>query len=156
QFLVDNKSKAVTVKDPYQSLEFIKNDSMKIVRIKPKELTMGVIFAGLKPEANYVAQFPNEPKRFQYSTLNFKKDANVFIAQNGYFYEHNNVGISGYWAWNKVADMLPSNFDRTVKTVIDYTASNAQAAPEAAAQSRFEVDADIPETTDTEADYVAS
>ena len=32
------------------------------------------------------------------------------IERNGYYYEQNDITITGYWAWEKVADMLPYNY----------------------------------------------
>ncbi len=32
------------------------------------------------------------------------------VEQNGYYYDQTDVSISGYWEWQKVADMLPFNY----------------------------------------------
>jgi hypothetical protein len=33
------------------------------------------------------------------------------IEQNGYFYEQYDVVNSGYWAWKKLAELLPYNYE---------------------------------------------
>ena len=42
--------------------------------------------------------------------LIFKPSEPLIIEQNGYFYDQNNLSISGYWAWEKVADQLPYDY----------------------------------------------
>jgi len=42
--------------------------------------------------------------------LIFKPTESLTIEQNGYFYDQNNLSISGYWAWEKVADQLPYDY----------------------------------------------
>ncbi len=110
QFLINNKAQAVAVKNPYVSLQFQKDDSLQLAKFIPVQANLGVIFTNEKPSAGYLKTYPNEPKDFQFSLLTFKPAETIMVEQNGYYYDQTDVSISGYWEWQKVADMLPFNY----------------------------------------------
>jgi hypothetical protein len=110
QFLINNKAQAVAVKNPYVSLQFQKDDSLNLAKFIPVQSNLGVIYTKEKPSASYTSTYPGEPKDFQFSLLTLKRGEPIMIEQNGYYYDQTDASISGYWEWQKVADMLPFNY----------------------------------------------
>jgi hypothetical protein len=112
QFLVktNGKESAIKLADPYPAINYDKDDSTQVVEIQPNQNNVGVLFSGEKPSENYLTENPSEPKAFQFSLLNFKPGESIVIEQNGYFYDQNDIAVSGYWAWDKVADQLPYDY----------------------------------------------
>jgi hypothetical protein len=113
QFLVkvDSAQTALKLKDEYAALNYEKNDSTNTVDIYPNQMNVGVIYTKEKPADDYIAANPAEPKAFQFSVLTFLPDQTITIEQNGYYYEQNELSTSGYWAWYKVADALPYDYN---------------------------------------------
>lgn len=109
QFIIKNNDRdsALKLKDPYGALNYEKDDSTQTVEIMPNQNNVGVLFSGEKPSDAYLAENPGEPSKFQFSILNFRPQQTVVIEQNGYFYDQNDITISGYWTWDKVARQLP-------------------------------------------------
>jgi hypothetical protein len=58
----------------------------------------------------YLSENPDASSKFQLSVLSFQPDESLEIEQNGFYFEQNDITITGYWAWEKVGDMLPYNF----------------------------------------------
>ena len=58
----------------------------------------------------YLTANPDAASKFQLSVLSFSPKESIDIERNGYYYEQNDITFTGYWAWEKVADMLPYNF----------------------------------------------
>jgi hypothetical protein len=42
--------------------------------------------------------------------LSFRPNESIIIEQNGYFYDQNDLSISGYWGWEKVGEQLPYDY----------------------------------------------
>lgn len=114
QFLINNKAQAIAVKNPYTSLQFQKDDSLQLAKFIPVQANLGVIYTKEKPSTGYLKAYPNEPKDFQFSLLSFKPAETIMIEQNGYYYDQTDVSISGFWEWQKVADMLPFNYSTEI------------------------------------------
>jgi len=112
QFIVQQNGieNAIKLKDTYGAINYIKDDSTQTVEIMPNQKNVGILFMGEKPVETYTLAHPTEPKDFKFSMLIFKPTESLTIEQNGYFYDQNNLSISGYWAWEKVADQLPYNY----------------------------------------------
>lgn len=112
QFLLktNGKENVIKVKDPYGALNYQKDDSTQTVEILPNQTDVAVLFSGEKASENYIKENPGEPQAFQLSVLSFKPQESLIIEQNGYFYDQNDISISGYWAWDKVADQLPYDY----------------------------------------------
>ena len=112
QFLVkiNDKDNAVKIKDPYSALNYEKDDSTHTVEIIPNQKNVGVLYAGSKPSDAYLRNNPGEPSQLRFSLLSFVPNETIVIEQNGYFYNQNDISISGYWAWEKVSDQLPYDF----------------------------------------------
>ena len=112
QFIVQQNGvdNAIKLKDAYGALNFEKDDSTQTVEIMPNQKDVGILFIGEKPADAYILTHPTEPKDFLFSMLGFKPGESIVIEQNGYFYDQNNLSISGYWAWQKVAEQLPYDY----------------------------------------------
>ena len=112
QFIVQQNGtdNAIKLKDAYGAMNYIKDDSTQTVEIMPNQKDVGILFVGEKPTEAYTTTHPTEPKDFKFSMLSFKPMESIIIEQNGYFYYQNDVSISGYWEWEKVAEQLPYDF----------------------------------------------
>ena len=112
QFIVkvNGQDNAIKLKDPYGALNYQKDDSTQTVEIMPNQADVGVLFSGEKPTTAYLAENTGEPSAFQFSTLSFRPKESIVIEQNGYFYDQNDISISGYWIWDKVAKQLPYDY----------------------------------------------
>jgi hypothetical protein len=113
QFLLkDNKGKetAMPLKDFYGAMNYDIDDSSKTVDILPNQKDVAVIYKNEEPSALYLTANPDASSKFQLSVLSFSPKESIDIERNGYYYEQNDITFTGYWAWEKVADMLPYNF----------------------------------------------
>jgi CarboxypepD_reg-like domain len=117
QFIVNvyGKDEGIKVKNIYAAINYAKDDSTQTVEILPNQPEVGVLFLGVKPSANYLAENPAESKDFKLSVLSFKPKESIIIEQNGYFYDQNDIITSGYWAWDKVAELLPYDYEAGIK-----------------------------------------
>jgi len=112
QFIVDvnEKETAIPLKDFYTALNYKKDDSTLLVQVNPNQLRVGIIYLNEKPSSKFINLFPDEPADFQFSTLTFLPNEAIGIEQNGYYFEQNDLSVSAYWTWDKVADQLPYNY----------------------------------------------
>jgi len=112
QFIVDVKEKetALPLKDFYAALNYSKDDSTQLVVVWPNQLRVGVIYSKEKPAQKYSGLFPDEPSGFQFSILSFLPQESIGIEQNGYYFEQNDISVSAYWTWDKMANQLPYNY----------------------------------------------
>ena len=112
QFIVQQNGidNAIKLKEPYGAINFEKDDSTQTVEILPNQKDVGILYMAQKPSAAYIATHLSEPKDFKFSMLSFKLNESIIIEQNGYFYDQNDLSISGYWAWEKVAEQLPYDY----------------------------------------------
>lgn len=114
QFLISysnsSKDTAFKPKNIYTALNYQKDDSTQTVAFRPNQQTIGVIYTKEKPAAGFLDDNKTEYKDFQFSILNFLPGEMIFIEQNGYYFEQNDISISEYWTWEKVADQLPYNY----------------------------------------------
>ena len=112
QFLVNvnNSDAAIKLKDFYSALNYRKDDSTQTVEILPNQSNVGIIYSKEKPAEKFLTEHPGEPKDFEFSMLSFQSKESFIIEQNGYYYDQNDIAISAYWAWHKVADQLPYDF----------------------------------------------
>lgn len=112
QFLINNNGveTALKLKDPYIAIQYASDDSLQTVTINPTQKNVGVLYKQEKPAERYISLNPDEPKDFQFSILRFLPTDPIVIEQNGYYYEQNDVSISAYWTWDKIADLLPYDY----------------------------------------------
>ncbi|MBK7305746.1 MAG: carboxypeptidase-like regulatory domain-containing protein [Chitinophagaceae bacterium] len=118
QFIVKNNEKetAVPVKNFYGAVNYNMDDSSKMVDIFPRQKEVAVIYKNEGSSDMYLATNTDASSKFQLSVLSFLPDESLNIEQNGFYFEQNDITINGYWAWEKVGDMLPYNFDFKEKT----------------------------------------
>jgi len=112
QFLVkynDNES-TIPVKNVYGALNYSKDDSTNTVQFKPNQPDMVVIYTKAKPEQEYFAYDDKAKKDYQVSTLTVANGESIVIEQNGYYFDQTDLTTNGYWAFKKVADMLPYDY----------------------------------------------
>lgn len=112
QFIVKEKKgdTAIRVKNFYTALNYQKEDSLQWVSVRPNQQNLAVLYTHEKPSAGYLVANPGEPTAFQFSVLAFLPGESLYIEQNGFYYEQNDITIRHYWTWDKVADMLPYNY----------------------------------------------
>ena len=112
QFIVNinEAQKAITLKDFYGALKYKMDDSTQVVEIKPNQQNLGVLYKNEKPSSAFLQTHENEPSAFEFSMLTFAPDENLLIEKNGYYFEQNDITINAYWTWEKMADLLPYDF----------------------------------------------
>jgi hypothetical protein len=112
QFLVTSNGteKATPVKNYYEALQYSKDDSTGLVELLPLQLRVGILYMNEKPEAGFATVFANEPEDFQFSILGFLPEQTIAIESNGYYFDQNDLSISAYWTWERIADQLPYNY----------------------------------------------
>ena len=112
QFIIpqNGADNAIKLKDAYGAINYTKDDSTQTVDILPNQKDVGILFMGEKPAAAYLNDHPSEPKDFKFSMLSFRPNESIIIEQNGYFYDQNDISISGYWTWDKVGEQLPYDY----------------------------------------------
>ena len=108
---VNENEKAITLKNFYAALNYKKDDSLLTVDVHPNQQAMGVIYTKEKPAAKYASLNPDDPRSFQFSILTFAPQQTITIEQNGYYFDQDDIAISEYWTWDKVADLLPYDYD---------------------------------------------
>ena len=50
--------------------------------------------------------------------LSFLPNEPLDIEQNGFYFEQNDITITGYWGWEKVADMVPYDYNFSGKSAL--------------------------------------
>ena len=115
QFIVKNNNKetSIRVKDFYGGMNYIKDDSSGIVEILPNQKEVAIIYKNEVADQLYVDANPEASSKFQLSVVSFLPSESLGIEQNGFYFEQNDITITGYWAWEKVGDMVPYNFNFT-------------------------------------------
>lgn len=131
QFIVKKNDKEVPlrVKDAYGTMNYNRDDSTNTVEILPQYKDVAVIYKEEGSSPLYVAANPDASAKFQLSVLNFTPGESLIIEQNGFYFEQNDVTISGYWAWEKVGDMLPYDFKEKAVSAMKAQAATAVATP---------------------------
>ena len=112
QFIIQQNGadNALKLKDAYGAINYNKDDSIQTVEILPNQKDVGILYMAQKPSDAYIVAHPTEPKEFKFSMLSFKPNESIIIEQNGYFYNQNDISISGYWAWDRVGEQLPYDY----------------------------------------------
>jgi hypothetical protein len=119
QFVVkrNDKETALTIKDFYSSVNYSRDDSSNTVEILPKQKEVAIIYKNEESSPLYAEANPEASTKFQLSVVSFLPNESLDIEQNGFYYEQNDITITGYWAWEKVGDMLPYDFKERTTTV---------------------------------------
>ncbi len=112
QFLLkeNDKEKAIPLRNFYGAMNYKMDDTARVVEILPNQKEVAVLYKNETPPQPYLDANPGGSSKFQLSVLSFQPNESLEIEQNGYYYEQDDIIITGYWAWEKVADMLPYNY----------------------------------------------
>jgi hypothetical protein len=113
QFIIkanNEKDKAIPLKDFYAALNYSFDDSTQTVEILPNQQNVGILYLASKPAKKYLEEFKGEPSEFRFTNFSVKKDESLVIESNGFYYDQNDVTISGYWMWERLADQLPYDY----------------------------------------------
>jgi hypothetical protein len=113
QFLFKNNDTetAIPVKNLYGGLNYSKDDSTQVVEIQPNQPDVAVLYKNELPDKEYIAQNQEAAaKKFQLSIITIPALQAIGIEQNGYYFDQNDITITGYWSWEKVGDMLPYDY----------------------------------------------
>lgn len=101
---------ALKVSDFYKGLNYVKDDSTQLVAIIPNQPDIAVLYNKEEPDPGYVLLNEETPKKFQLSIINIANNESLAIEQNGYYFDQNDITITGYWTWDKVGDLLPYDY----------------------------------------------
>jgi len=112
QFIVKNNNaeSAIRLKNFYGAMNYKFYEDGNIVEVFPNQKDVAVIYKDEEAPALYLDSNAGAPSKFQLSVVSFLPGESIIIEQNGYYYEQKDITTTGYWAWEKVADMLPYNF----------------------------------------------
>ena len=113
QFIVNNNGQDTSLRlgNVYGALNYLKDDSTKVVQFFPNQSDVALIYKKADPEKSYLESDSTAKKNFQLSTLIFPKDEKFYVEQNGYFYEQEDLITNGYLGFKKMGDMLPYNYE---------------------------------------------
>lgn len=141
QFIVkhNDKETAIPLKDFYGAMNYTMDDSTYVAEILPRQKEVAVIYKKESAPDAYLASNPEASPKYQLSVLAFLPNESTGIEQNGFYFDQNNITITGYWEWEKVADMLPYNFDFKEKPVLE----NKPEAPAVVIEERAKPVAEI-------------
>ncbi len=112
QFIVrnNNSESAIRLKNFYGAMNYKFYEDGNIVEVFPNQKEVAVIYKNEEAPSLYLDSNSGAPSKFQLSVVSFLPGESIIIEQNGYSYEQKDITITGYWAWEKVGDMLPYNF----------------------------------------------
>ncbi len=112
QFLGKNQEKetAIRLSDFYAALNYSRDDSTQMAEIAPNQTDVAILYSGEKPDLDYQALNDDTPKEFQLSVIKIAPNQSIGIEQNGYFFDQDDITLSGYWIWDKIADMVPYDY----------------------------------------------
>ncbi|MEP7237029.1 MAG: carboxypeptidase-like regulatory domain-containing protein [Ferruginibacter sp.] len=119
QFIIkkNDRETAIPLKDFYGAINYKSDDSSNTVEILPNQKDMAVIYKNEGSSTLYVDANPEASSKFQSSVVSFLPNESLDIEQNGFYFDQNDITITGYWAWEKVGDMVPYDFDFTGKVI---------------------------------------
>ncbi|MGB4845533.1 MAG: carboxypeptidase-like regulatory domain-containing protein [Ferruginibacter sp.] len=117
QFVIKDKEKekAITLKNFYGAMNYNLDRVDNTVEINPNQKEVAVIYKDEETSALYRDKNPDAATKFQLSVLTFLPNESLDIERNGFYFEQNDITITGYWAWEKVGDMLPYDFNYAVE-----------------------------------------
>ncbi len=120
QFIVKNNDKetAIPLKNFYGAVNYLLDDSTNVVEILPRQKDVAVIYKNETSPGLYLEENPEASSKFQLSVLSFLPNETLDIEQNGFYFEQNDITITGYLGWEKVGDMVPYDFDFKEKPLL--------------------------------------
>ncbi|HXB45876.1 MAG TPA: carboxypeptidase-like regulatory domain-containing protein [Puia sp.] len=105
--LLDADNKPTAVEDPYDPKLYSVDSGDAVINIKGR---LRVNYKNHAPDRKYLVEnnFPLS-SRMQISAIDVIDGFS--IEENGYFYEQSEVTNMGYWAWKKLAEVLPYDYN---------------------------------------------
>ncbi|HVM87179.1 MAG TPA: carboxypeptidase-like regulatory domain-containing protein [Puia sp.] len=105
--LLDANNKSTIIKNPYDSTIYSVDSGDVVINIKGR---LRVTYSNHVPDPKYLEQnhYPLTTPA-QISALDIMDG--FVIEENGYFYEQTEVTNMGYWAWKKLAEQLPYDYN---------------------------------------------
>jgi hypothetical protein len=104
----ETNEKPFQVKNPYETNYYSKSENGLLELNFPSKLR--VLYKEESPSSIYLKEKKLDASTpFQISILKFYNS--IMIEENGYFYDQRDIFNSGYWDWERLADMLPYDFD---------------------------------------------
>ena len=101
-------NKIIAIRNPYDSSIYQLTPSGEVLLMNKGKLR--VAYTLEQPEKKYLAARKlAENTTIQISILEFPSE--ITILENGYFHDQKEILALGYWAWEKIADMLPYDYD---------------------------------------------
>lgn len=112
QFIVKANGADTAIKglDFYGALNYDRNDSTQIIEINPNQTEVAVIYKNEWPDKTYRDANEDAPEKYELSFVTFLPAQAIGIEKNGYYFDQNDISMTGYWSWEKVADMVPYDF----------------------------------------------
>lgn len=112
QFIVKSNGADTAIKglDFYGALNYSKDDSTHVVEISPNQTEVAILYKNELPDKAYTDLNEDASKKYELSIVTIPATQAIGIEQNGYYYDQNDITATGYWSWEKVADMLPYDF----------------------------------------------
>jgi len=105
--LLDANDKATPIEDPYSSVVYAVDSGTTMVNIKGR---LRVNYKNQVPDKKYLEINKFSPTaKVQISALDINDG--IEIEENGYFYDQADVTNLGYWAWKKLAELLPYDYN---------------------------------------------
>jgi hypothetical protein len=103
-----DESKFTALQDPYDSRYYGTDSGDVVINVRGR---LRVSFINQMPDKKYLTinNFPLNSK-VQVSALDIANDGFV-IEENGYIYEQSELTNMGYWAWKKLAELLPYDYN---------------------------------------------
>jgi hypothetical protein len=103
----DNGDKATTINNPYVQDIYTSDSGNAVINFKGR---LRVTYKNQVPNPKYLAinKFPSGAK-WQISAIDIPDG--IEIEENGYFYDQAEVTNIGYWAWKKLAEVLPYDYN---------------------------------------------
>ena len=105
-----DRETAVKLPDFYGALNYNKEDSTQMVYIIPNQPDVAILYSKEEPAPGYNLLNDDQPKKYQQSVITIANKEPVAIEQNGYYFDQNDITITGYWTWDKVADLVPYEY----------------------------------------------
>lgn len=108
---VDTTKKAVTtrpISNPYDSVHYISAENNDVEIDWPGRIR--ILYKNEKPSRKFLVQYKLPLNTNAQITVLDINDAFV-IEENGYFYDQNDLVNTGYWSWEKIADLVPYDYN---------------------------------------------
>jgi hypothetical protein len=98
----------IPIQNPYDSLYYELVDDEDVEINIPGRIR--IIYTGEMPDSTYLAE-SKLPAHLRAQITLVDIAAPFVIEQNGYFYEQSDLINTGYWSWEKVAELLPYDYE---------------------------------------------